>query len=257
MSKYLLPRQWSDLRETILLVFRIHCLDLFAGRCSQDFDDLDELVHSTFPWEDWLSKHEFSDDAAYRPHINSGSVIRVSKNQLWCSVIPRANIRYIWLTLHELLSTSEITELKDVRLGIAKDVLGLDISMANTFGVNVGNGPHELIGIELNNERWDHLLHFEVLLHYSVGRVRDVVHDHIQVNFVWLVSIRVEALTHLHTVGMVQHLQNRQLSIFISLVLENFFNCNCLAGFRNRGLEHHSERPITNNFFGVIGHALN
>ena len=143
-----------------------------------------------------------------------------------------------------------------MRLRITQNILRLDISVANSFGVNVGNGPHELIRIELNNERWDHLFHFEVLLHYSVGRVRDVVHDHIQVNLVWLVSIRVEALSHLHTVGMVQHLQNRQLSIFISLVLENFFNCNCLTGFRNRGLEHHSERPITNNFFGVIGHAL-
>lgn len=62
---------------------------------------------------------------------------------------------------------------------VAEDVLWLDITMANAFGMDVGNTPHELVGVELNNQVWHLLLHFVELLHHSVRRVRDVVHYHV------------------------------------------------------------------------------
>ena len=55
---------------------------------------------------------------------------------------------------------------------------------------------------------------------------------------------------------MVKHLQNLQLSILVSLVLENFLDGNCLASFRNGSLEHDPERPISNNFLGIICETL-
>jgi hypothetical protein len=77
--------------------------------------------------------------------------------------------------------------------------------VANTLGVNVGDRPHELPGIEFNNDVGDLLLHFVKLLHYSVRRIWDVVHYHVQVHLVWLVSVCVEALTHFNAVWMMQH----------------------------------------------------
>ena len=65
VAEHLIPRQWLNLGEAILGVVRVHGQDLFAGRCTQNFDNFNELVNSAFSGEDWLSEHKFGDDAAY------------------------------------------------------------------------------------------------------------------------------------------------------------------------------------------------
>ena len=48
------------------------------------------------------------------------------------------------------------------------------------------------------------MLHFKEILHYSVERVRDVVHDNIQVDLIRLVSVSIEGLPHLNAIGMMK-----------------------------------------------------
>ena len=86
-----------------------------------------------------MSKHELSNNAADGPDVNSCCVVRVSKYQFWGSVVSGADIRYVRLSLHKLLGTTKIAELENVRLRITQNILRLDISVANSFGVNIRN----------------------------------------------------------------------------------------------------------------------
>ena len=78
--------------------------------------------------------------------------------------------------------------------------------MTDSLSVNVGDRSEKLVGVDLDNKVWHHLFHLQVLLHYAVSRVRDVVHDYIEVNLVWFVTICVERLSHLNTVWVMKHL---------------------------------------------------
>lgn len=100
------------------------------------------------------------------------------------------------------------------------------------------------------------MFHFQVLFHYSVSCVRDVVHYHVQIHLVWLVAISIKALPHLHAIRMVKHLEDGELSVLVPLVLEDLLDGNGLASFGDGGLEDDSERSITDDFFCVVGHAL-
>ena len=128
--------------------------------------------------------------------------------------------------------------------------------MANAFSMNISNAPHQLVRIELDNQIWHLLLHLMKLFHYSISSVWNIVHDHVEVNLIRLVSVGIEALSHLNTVGVMEHLQDCQFSIFVSFVLEYFFDGYCFTGLGDGGLENHSKRAISNDFFGVVGKAL-
>ena len=113
--------------------------------------------------------------------------------------------------------------------------------MADALGVNVSDRAQKLVGVELDEQVWHHLLHFEILLHDAVRCVRDVVHHDIEIDFLRLVTVSVERLAHFDTVRVVQHFEDLQLSVLVSLVLEHFLDCHCLACFRNSRFENHSK----------------
>jgi hypothetical protein len=92
--------------------------------------------------------------------------------------------------------------------------------VTNALGVNICNGSHQLVRIKLHNQVWDLLLHFEILFHHSIGSVGNKVHDNVKVDFFGLISISVEALSHFDTIWVMEHLQNSEFTIFVSLVLE-------------------------------------
>jgi hypothetical protein len=94
------------------------------------------------------------------------------------------------------------------------------------------------------------------LFHHSISRVWNVVHDNIQVNFIWLVTVGIETLTHLYAVGVMEHLENSELSIFVPLVLEHFLNSHSFPGLRDGCFEYHTEGTISDNFFSVVSQAL-
>ena len=64
-------------------------------------------------------------------------------------------------------------------LGVDEDVLGFDVSVADALCVDVRNGAEQLVGVNLDEQVWDHLLHLQVLFHDTVGGIWDVVHHHI------------------------------------------------------------------------------
>jgi len=64
--------------------------------------------------------------------------------------------------------------------------------MTDALGMNVGYGSEQLVRVKFHQQVWHHLLHLQVLLHYSVCCIRDEVHHHIQVDFFGLVTIGIE-----------------------------------------------------------------
>ncbi len=128
--------------------------------------------------------------------------------------------------------------------------------MADALGMDVSNRSEQLVRVKLDEQVGHHLLHLQVLLHDAVGRVRNEIHHNVQVDLVLLVTIRVEGLAHLHTVGVVQHLQNLQLSVLVALILEHLLDGDCLACLRDRGLKDDAERAISNDFLSVVSEAL-
>lgn len=90
-----------------------------------------------------------------------------------------------------------------MRVHVTQNILWLNVSVANSLGVDVGDRPHQLVGVKLNNKVGNLLLHFMELFHYSVSGVWDVVHHDVQVNLIGLVSVGVETLSHLNAVGVV------------------------------------------------------
>ena len=140
---------------------------------------------------------------------------------------------------------------------IAQNILWFNISMANTFSMNISNGSHQLVWIKLHDNIWHLLLHLMELLHHSICCVRDVVHYYVKIYLVWLVSISIETLSHLNAIRMMQHFQNSQFSILIPFVLEYFLDSYCFSSFGNGCFEYNTERSISNNFLSIISHALN
>ena len=82
-DSYLGPGVRLDLGKLELCVVWIHLLDLFPGGRPQDLDDLHQLVHPAVPGEDGLAQHQLREDAARRPDVNVGGVVRGPEYQLW------------------------------------------------------------------------------------------------------------------------------------------------------------------------------
>lgn len=128
--------------------------------------------------------------------------------------------------------------------------------MTDAFSVDVGDTSHELVCIKFDDQVRNLLLHLVELLHHSVGGIRNKVHNHIQVNLIWLISISVETLPHLHAVWVVEHLEDGQLSVLVPFVLEHFLDGDCFSGLGDGGLEYHTKRAIANDLFSVVSKAL-
>ena len=79
-----------------------------------------------------------------------------------------------------------------MRVSVDKNVLRLDVAMADALRVDVSNRAEELVCIYLDDEVWHHLFHLQVLLHSTVRCVWNVVHHNVQVYLFWLIPVRVE-----------------------------------------------------------------
>lgn len=80
-------------------------------------------------------------------NTNLGGVIRGSKNQLWSSVVARANVGYVGLVLHQDLRGTEVTQFEHTCAGIEEQILRLDIPMTDPLRMNVGERPEQLIDV--------------------------------------------------------------------------------------------------------------
>lgn len=143
-----------------------------------------------------------------------------------------------------------------MRTGVDQDVLRFNIAVADSFCMYVGYRSQQLIGVHLYQQVGNHLLHLKILLHYAVRRIRNVVHNHVQVYLIWLVAVRVKRLPHFDTVRMMQHLKYLKFSVLVALILKDFLNGDGLASFSDDGFEHNTKRPIPNNFLRVVSKTL-
>jgi len=135
----LLPWEGTDLRKSVFCVVGVHGEDLFALRGAQNLDNFHELVHARLPREDGLAEHELCNDAADRPDVDVGAVVGVAEDELGRAVVAGADVADVGLTLDELLGRAKVAKLKHVGLCIAQNVLGLDVTVANTFSMDIGN----------------------------------------------------------------------------------------------------------------------
>ena len=63
---------------------------------------------------------------------------------MWVKGRPRADIGDVGLPLHEHLGTAKVAQLELMRLCVDKQVLGLDVSMADLHAVDVRQRPTHL-----------------------------------------------------------------------------------------------------------------
>ena len=127
-----------DLGELEFSIIRIHCLYLLSSRSSQHLYNLDQLINPTLSWKQRLSKQQLSNHASYRPNINRRRVVCASEDQLGRPVVSGADVGDIGLPLDQSLCGSEVAELEDVGCWVDEEVLGFDVSVADSESVDVG-----------------------------------------------------------------------------------------------------------------------
>ena len=89
-------------------------MDLILRRCSQHFDDLDELVNAGLAGEEGLADKKLSDNTANRPDVYSRSVVCGAENEFWSAIVPGTYVAHIDLTSDQALGRTEITDLQGV-----------------------------------------------------------------------------------------------------------------------------------------------
>jgi hypothetical protein len=119
---------------------------------------------------------------------NLGGVVGGSKDEFRSAVVSRADVRDIRLILNEDLGASEITKLQDTTVGVEKKVLGLDIAMADSLRVDVGEGAEKLVNVELHFECGHGRLHLVEESRSAIDGLRNKLLHQVQVDFILLES---------------------------------------------------------------------
>lgn len=109
---------------------------------------------------------------------------------------------------------------------VHEKVLWLNVSVANTQGVNVGECAETLIGVKLYKQHGHWLLHLVVVFQNTVYGLRNVVHDNVEINFILLVALSVKSMSQGDNIRMKQFLHYLQFTILVPLVLVHFLNSN-------------------------------
>lgn len=84
------------------------------------------------------------------PRTNVGGVIGCAKDEFRGSIIPGTNVADVGLASHQDLCRAKIAELQNPGSRVEEKILGFDISVTDANRMNVSQGPHELIHIQLD-----------------------------------------------------------------------------------------------------------
>lgn len=85
---------------------------------------------------------------------NFGGIVSSTKNEFGCTVVSRADVRNIGLVLHQDLRAAKVTEFQDARSGVQQQILRLNVSVADSLGVDIGERAKELVDVKLDLEDW-------------------------------------------------------------------------------------------------------
>jgi len=124
---------------------------------------------------------------------NLGGVVGRAEDELWCSVVSRADVRHIWLVLYEDLGAAEIAKLQNTGRRVQQEILGLDIPVADTLRVDVGEGAEELVDIELDFEYGHDGFHLVEVARRAVDGLGNEFEHEIEVDFILLWLTRLAA----------------------------------------------------------------
>lgn len=72
---YLLPRMRLNLWEFEFGIVGVHLANLIARRCTEDLDDLDQLIYTAVAREYRLAEQQLRQYAACTPHVCRGNGI--------------------------------------------------------------------------------------------------------------------------------------------------------------------------------------
>jgi hypothetical protein len=81
---------------------------------------------------------------AERRRTDVGGVVGRTEDKLRSAVVPRADVRDVGLSGDEDLRRSEVAKLENTGGRVEEEVLGLDVAVADTDGVDVGERAEEL-----------------------------------------------------------------------------------------------------------------
>ena len=90
---------------------------------------------------------------------NLSRIICGSENQLWSTIIARADVRYVRLVLDQDLGTAKVTKLQHPGIGVKQEILGFDVPVTDSLRMNVCQRAEQLIDIDLNLQDWHGCLH--------------------------------------------------------------------------------------------------
>lgn len=115
-----------------------------------------------------------------------GRVVGRPKDELRGTVVARADVADVGLARDEDLGGAKVAELEDAGGRVEKEVLGLDVTVADTDGVDVHQGTEELVHIQLDLEHWHRLLELGIVPAGTVHGLGDVFEHKVEVHFVFL-----------------------------------------------------------------------
>lgn len=137
-----------------------------------------------------------------------------------------------------------------MRGGIEKEVLRLDVPVADAQAVDVCQGSGELVDVELDVEEGHRLLGLLVLPGHGVDGLGDVLQDEVQVELFGLLPVGIEALLEQDYVGvrqLHQLLHDLQLPILESFILEHLLDRHNFPRLQLRRLKDYPERSMSYN----------
>ena len=202
-STDLVERMGFDLRKLVLHVIGIHRLDLFSGGCAKNLDNFHQLIDTALTREEWLAQHQLRHDTTRRPYVYSGNtsstphaffaaltdirrVVGSSENELWCAVVPRADITDVGLARHENLCRPKVAQLQNPGSGVQEQVLGFDVTMTDANRVDVSEGPQELIHVQFDLEGGHGLFEFGIVATGTIHGFRYIFEHKVEINLVLL-----------------------------------------------------------------------
>ena len=98
-----------------------------------------------------------------------GRVVRCPKDELWRAVVAGTDVADVGLARDEDLGGAKVAELEDAGGWVEKEVLGLDVTVADTDGVDVHEGAEELVHVKLDLEHGHWLLELCIVAARSVN----------------------------------------------------------------------------------------
>ena len=117
--------------------------------------------------------------------------------------------------------------------------------MANTKSMNISESFKRLVSIQSNIVDRNLFFHFIVMFENSENSLRNIIHYNIQINLIFFVTLGIKRMLKCNYVWVKKFFHYLELSVFVSFILINFFDCNLLTVFINSCLEYYTKWTIS------------